>query len=222
MTKEKLFMGVVHEIKNTTATINGFLQLLVREVRDKTRARRYVNILASELDHLGRLIEDGLYFSWAGDIPLGKCDLAAILKRITDRAACLAQGSGIEIKVNTNPCPAIYGVPELLQHLLWNLVANALAALPDSGEILLELEPVDANWLRLICRDTGIGIPAADIDHIFRPYFSTKKTGTGLGLPLCKRIAEFHGGRLEVESDQGGGTSFILWLPVQRGRIKNQ
>ncbi|HHT70118.1 MAG: HAMP domain-containing sensor histidine kinase [bacterium] len=213
MKRESLLVGIVHEIKNTTATMDGFLQLLADQVADDSRARHYVEMLSSELGHLEQLVEDSLHFTRVGTIPFSRCDLAAILNQIATKVAHLAEGSGIEVEVKASPCPLVYGTPKLLQQLLWNLVSNALAALSGPGQILLELAPVGDNWLRLTCRDTGPGISPADMTRIFQPYFTTKENGTGLGLPLCKQIAEFHGGRLEVESNLGSGTCFTLWLP---------
>jgi len=104
----------------------------------------------------------------------------------------LAEGSGIEVEVKASPCPLVYGTPKLLQQLLWNLVSNALAALSGPGQILLELAPVGDNWLDLLV-EIQVQVFHARHDSDFSAYFTTKENGTGLGLPLCKQIAEFHG-----------------------------
>ncbi|HKM38675.1 MAG TPA: HAMP domain-containing sensor histidine kinase [bacterium] len=218
MQQENVLMGIMHEIKNTTATMNGFLQLLAKRVHNDDCIQRYVQILFNELNALERLIGDGFYLCQMEEVSFRRCDMVEILEGIGKRAALIAEEKGSRIHVKTRPCPPIDGVPVLLRQLLWNLVENALAALSKSGEITLELTTGKDGWLRIACCDTGAGITAADLTQIFCFDFTTKTNGMGLGLPFCRQIAKLHGGQLDVESKPGVGTCFILHLPITKDR----
>lgn len=222
MREQEILAGMAHEIKNPLATMHGFLQLLAERVEGDTRSEYYVEMLSSELRRLEELVEDGLSFGRIRATPFSYCDLTEIMNKIATRANRLAKERNIRIKVKAVSCLQVEVAPKLLQQLLWNLVNNALAAVSRNGEILLELRQVSDNWLQLSCQDTGTGIPPSVLPEIFRPYFTTKKSGTGLGLPLCRQIAELHGGRLEVKSKLGSGTTFTLWLPISRDQLAKQ
>ncbi|NLG85715.1 MAG: hypothetical protein GX489_00590 [Firmicutes bacterium] len=215
--EDELVSGIAHEIKNPLASIQGFLQLLARRVEEDTTALYYVHMIISELNRLQELVEDYLCFGCIKVAPVTVCDPGEIVDNVVALSQAEAARRGIKIAVKKSLCPRIEAAPKLLQQLLWNLMTNALAALSNGGMITLELRLADDNWLQIICRDTGTGIPPAVLPQIFRPYFTTKEDGTGLGLPISQRIAEFHGGRLEVESKLGSGTTFILWLPLKQG-----
>ena len=100
--------------------------------------------------------------------------------------------------------------------MLLNLVGNAVQAIPGEGRVQVVLRPEARRGkpgIRLEVRDTGTGIPAGDIPRLFEPDFSTKTEGTGLGLALVRRALDDLGGTIDVESEEGAGTTFSLWLP---------
>jgi len=117
--------------------------------------------------------------------------------------------------------PLIEADAERLKSCFSNLVLNAQQAMPNGGELDIEFKPKNEG-IEVIIRDTGSGIDPENIEKIFEPYFSTKDTGTGLGLPLVKRIVEGHGGRISVESTPNRGTTFHVWLPAQPPKVAEQ
>jgi signal transduction histidine kinase len=110
--------------------------------------------------------------------------------------------------------PPLLGSANALQQVLLNLLTNAREAMAGGGEIRIETgpDPEHPGRLRLMVADTGPGIPAADLPHVFEPFYTTKPSGTGLGLALCNEIVEAHGGRLRLES-RPGATTVTVWLP---------
>jgi signal transduction histidine kinase len=98
-----------------------------------------------------------------------------------------------------------------------NLLINAQEAMPQGGDIILRTAQEGASTARLDVIDTGIGIPEAEMEHIFKVYYSAKPRGTGLGLPTAKRIIEDHHGELSVTSKPGAGTNFTIRLPLSAG-----
>ena len=94
-----------------------------------------------------------------------------------------------------------------------NLIRNAVQAMPDGGRLTLSSR-ADAEWVRVSCRDTGVGIPPENLERIFEPLFTTKAKGIGLGLALVKTLVEAHGGTIKVESEPGTGSTFTVHLPL--------
>ncbi len=108
--------------------------------------------------------------------------------------------------------------PRQLHQVLLNLLLNAIQALDGAGRVSVVLAQSDENTVSVSINDTGLGIAPENLTNIFRPFFTTKGHGTGLGLPLARRIVEDHGGKLEVTSDFGHGSTFTLVLPFRRPR----
>jgi signal transduction histidine kinase len=100
------------------------------------------------------------------------------------------------------------------RQILWNLCLNAVEAMPEGGELRVSVS-VRGATLEVAVSDTGDGIAAADVSHVFEPFFSTKPEGTGLGLALVHRIVQDHGGEIDVRSAPGLGTTFTLTLPAR-------
>jgi signal transduction histidine kinase len=111
--------------------------------------------------------------------------------------------------------PPLLGDPNTLHQVLMNLLTNAREAMPEGGEIRIETAPSDRpGWIRLHVADTGPGIPAEELSKIFDPFYTTKRTGTGLGLSVTYGIIQEHGGTIDVKSRPGAGTTFTLDFPV--------
>jgi signal transduction histidine kinase len=102
---------------------------------------------------------------------------------------------------------------EKIRQVLVNLLQNALQASPEGGEVRLSAD-CDGRAVKFVVEDQGVGIPAANLDRIFQPFFTTKPQGTGLGLPIAQRIVREHGGQIQVKSVLGNGTRFTLTFPI--------
>jgi signal transduction histidine kinase len=124
----------------------------------------------------------------------------------------------LRFEVNVPPStPAVYIDPLLVSRALTNVIENALHAMPDGGRLAFSTEPAEPGFVHLHVSDSGIGMDGAAMARIFEPYFSTKTTGTGLGLTIAKRNVEANGGRVGVTSERGVGTTVTLTLPTGPG-----
>ena len=221
--------GLAHEIKNPLSTIGMNAQLLAEGIEDleadeqeKARLVRRTQVLTREAERLKDILEDFLRF--AGKIHLEKHphDLNQIVDELVDFYSPQASQASIRLSAAHHPpaAPAAVDAPHLKQALL-NLMINATQAMeehnPDTPrELIIRVEPNTTDhgpeW-HIHVTDTGPGIPEDRIEKILAPYFTTKAAGTGLGLATTRRIAEEHAGRLEVHSEPGRGSDFVICLP---------
>jgi signal transduction histidine kinase len=213
---EELAAGVAHELKNPLAAMRGFLQLLAERLGGDEVNSYYVEVVLHELARLEHLVEDFLCLGRSTSVRLEPRDLSEIIREVVAMAGVQAKRQGVDIACTIEKCPLVWADGYLIKQVLWNLISNALAAMPAGGKLTLSLAPGRPGWVKITCRDTGEGIPPAVLPHIFEPYFTTKEEGTGLGLTISRRIVELHGGRLEVDTAPGRGTTVSVWLPVRR------
>jgi len=152
-------------------------------------------------------------------LSMKQVELDLLLTEVFQEMSILA---GNRVRVHLNEIDQVYvtGDRDRLKQVFINLVANAIQYTPQGGEVFLSLERI-GEQARIICRDTGPGIPAEDLPHIFERFYRAEKsrtrgrtTGFGLGLSIANWIVERHGGRIEVDSKEGKGTTFAIWLPV--------
>jgi signal transduction histidine kinase len=123
----------------------------------------------------------------------------------------------VPLYINQEKVRKVIGSEDQIHQVVLNLVLNAIDALTNGGNIYMDISNTeDPKGVRLSVRDTGIGIKEEAINHLFDPFYSTKESGLGLGLFICKQIVDEHNGYLEVESQVGEGTEFTLWLPEHR------
>jgi signal transduction histidine kinase len=156
------------------------------------------------------------FLRYAGRIELDRrpTDLNNVLDELVDFFAPQAQLNRVRLRLRKPDEPVVAPVDvKLIKQALLNLMLNGVQAMPSGGEMILSLARRDGAALIDVI-DTGSGIPPESIPRVFDAYYSTKKGGTGLGLPMSKRIAQEHGGDLTVSSEAGKGTDFQLRLPL--------
>lgn len=234
----KMTGGLAHEIRNPLSTISMNAQLLAEGLEElppdsevRGRLLRRAGILRREVDRLGGILSD--FLNYAGELRLVRepADLNALVAELADFFGPQAQQQAVRLRVELarTPLEAPLDAAHLKQAVL-NLMLNAVQAMvnqapagpgpdqpPRSRELILRTETVTQNrepWIRLHVIDTGPGISPENLACIFDPYFTTKAGGTGLGLPTTRRIIEAHGGTIEVQTDPGLGTDFVISLPV--------
>ena len=233
---------IAHEIRNPLASISGSIQLLRgggAEAVDP-ESGRLMDIVVRETDRLNGLITDFLLYSRPS--PPAKKEVVA--RAVLEEVVQLLQGNvAADIKMEVQGAADLFvsADPAQLRQVLWNLASNALEAMPEGGalDLSVALEAADlsqesagfvrkgakeragcAKRVRITVRDSGEGMPSAVREQIFEPFFTTKKEGTGLGLATVYRIAESHGGEIEVESELGVGTAFHLLLPNAEQEVR--
>jgi len=121
----------------------------------------------------------------------------------------------VKIEQTFQEMPPVEIDREQVRQVIWNLLLNAAQAMPGGGNIRVGLQHV-GDRVRLMVSDEGVGIPAEDLEKVFDPFYSKRVGGTGLGLATVDRVARDHGGKVWVQSSEGVGTTFALWLPVKQ------
>lgn len=214
-----LAAGVAHEIKNPLGSLSIHVQLMRKAFKASCDERsgtiqRYLDVVDEEIDRLNRIVVDFLFAVRPMDINLRETDLNGLLSDLLDFLAPEIERAGVRLERNLSPSvPRLSVDPRYMKQAVLNLVQNALAAMPDGGTLTLSTERTD-DGIRLSVEDTGTGIPEENLPKIFEPYFTTKETGTGLGLTLTFKIIKEHGGEISVRSREGEGTAFTITLPL--------
>ncbi len=212
--------GFIHEIKNHLSTLGLNLQLLAEDFHEpqsqrERRALERVQRLQAECQRLVELSNDFLRFARLKNLDLKPTNLAAVLEELIDFFGPMARTSSIEIKCylpgNLPPVPLDR---DLFKQALLNLLLNAQQAMPQGGELTIQAARTANGGLVLDLIDTGNGMAPEVLAKAFKPFFSTKTGGTGLGLPTTRRIVQAHGGTLDLQSAVGKGTKFTIHLPA--------
>jgi two-component system NtrC family sensor kinase len=206
---------VTHEVRNPLASIGLYAELLGDEAGASGEARRLVDSISSEVDRLTEITENYLRFAKLPQPKLEREDLSALVASVAEFArAELGQSRiSLETELPAQPVDAAVDENQIRQALL-NLIRNAREAMADGGLLKIAVRP-DGDSAAITVTDSGPGISADNLPKVFDPFFSTKAKGTGLGLALVQQIAAEHGGRAEVESTEGKGTTFRLVLPTR-------
>jgi two-component system sensor histidine kinase HydH len=213
--------GFIHEIKNHISTLGLNLQLLAEDFDDpqtqrERRAQERVKRLQSECQRLVDVSNDFLRFARIQDLEAKPADLAEVVEEVVDFFGPTARAANIEIKSYLpSSLPTAPLDSELFKQALLNLLLNAQQAMPDGGEITLQAA-ADGDGVSLSVIDTGKGMTPETAAKVFRPFFSTRQGGTGLGLATTRKIVEAHGGTIEVQSEVGRGSKFTLHLPAAK------
>jgi two-component system sensor histidine kinase HydH len=213
--------GFIHEIKNHLGTLGLNLQLLAEDFEDpqsqrERRALTRIQKLQAECQRLVDLSNDFLRFARLRDLPLELCSLAKVIEEMVDFFEPTARAAGIDIKTYLSAdLPAVRLNRDMFKQALLNLMLNAEQALTGGGSITVQaiLEP---GHVCLSLIDTGHGMPPDVLAKVFEPFFSTKSTGSGLGLATTRKIVEAHHGAIDVQSEVGKGTKFTIRLPAEQ------
>lgn len=211
--------GFIHEIKNHLSTLGLNLQLLAEDFQSpqtqrERRALERVQRLQGECQHLVEVSNDFLRFARIQDLDPQPADLAEIIEEMADFFAPTARQASVEMNCYLPAdLPPVPLDRELFKQALLNLMLNAQQAMPQGGSLTIQAECADGSvCLSLI--DTGQGMGAEVLDKLFKPFFSTRPGGSGLGLPTTRKIVEAHGGTIAVQSEVGRGTKFTIQLPT--------
>ena len=215
----RLAAGIAHEIRNPLAAISGSIELLAQgQSADTGRENKeLMGIVLTEVSRLNTLITDLLDFARPRSPETQPLDLSASLGEMLRVFEHDKHLDGARVELVAGEPVWISADAGQLRQVMWNLLRNAAQASPPGAAITVEVD-VDPSGgdkrARVKVRDRGPGIPPEHRAHIFEPFFSTKKGGTGLGLATVHRIVEEHHGQIEIEQPQDGGTAFTVRLPL--------
>ncbi|MBI5590618.1 MAG: hypothetical protein HY881_09065 [Deltaproteobacteria bacterium] len=220
----RLTAGASHEILNPLNILSGYTQMLMLQGNPDERTTRYLTIMSEQIERISRIV-NGLYqFSQAAGSNKDRIQINALIRNVFQLFEHEHKYDHIHNVMNLEEnLPAIQGNVDTLSQVFFIMLSNARDAMPKGGELSIStkrvpsentMEPMD-NWIEIQFRDTGHGIPEAEIDRIFDPFFTTKASnnGTGLGLSLSYGIIQNHGGTIHVESQVNKGTTFTIRLP---------
>jgi signal transduction histidine kinase len=203
--------GIAHEIRNPLTAAKGFLQLLQKEYSHK-----YLDMASAELERAILILHDMLQVAKPPQddepyVPVSlSSDLEAVLALFQDQLYRVQV-----VKRFSHTDQHIYGQRNQLKKAFFNLIKNAIESIPENGTITLEHVRID-DRIRISIADTGTGIPEDKIVLLGTPFFSMKSEGTGLGLTLVQSVLNQHGAVMDVVSEEGKGTTFTLYFPIER------
>jgi two-component system sensor histidine kinase PilS (NtrC family) len=211
----RLAANIAHEIRNPLASISGAVEMLKRLPGADAEASNLVDIAVREVDRVNGLITSFLDYARPRTDVRQPLDLGEMVSEIAKIFEQERRANNVALRCLAPSGIFVEAAAGQLQQVLWNLLRNAVDAMPEGGSIEItvgsSVGPPDHAVLRV--SDTGIGIPEADFDHIFEPFFSRKPGGTGLGLATTARIVEAHRGTISIASEPGRGTTFMVTLP---------
>ncbi len=208
----KMAFTVAHEIRNPLTTIRGSFQLLQAKPNDTVLFNKFAPIIVSELDRMNGIVEDLLNYSREHKLLLNYYKLSDIVEEILLMQQQHFQDRNIFIKNEISDCLVFTDRNRIIQVIL-NMVRNSADAITDSGEIVLQ-EIAGTGYITLAIKDTGVGLSKEDLEKVGTPFFTTKKSGTGLGFATSMKIMNELGGRLDIESELSKGTTVLIRIPT--------
>ena len=206
---------LAHEIRNPLASIRGTEEILMEEGTSAASRGEFLGILVKESDRLNRVVEDFLRMARPEPTSKKECDLNEELANMVTLLTAEARAGKITLQLIPTALPQFVGDSEKLRQAFMNIILNAIQASPAGGRVTVKtlLNP-ERGCIEIRFTDTGPGVAPEAVGEIFEPFFTTKGSGTGLGLPITKKIIESHGGSVEVESEPGSGATFKVMLPI--------
>jgi hypothetical protein len=225
----EIVSGIAHEIKNPLTGISCAIQVLNAEYRDRDPKKAVISEILNQVKRLDRIVKDLLSYAKAKPPEV----VPTAIREVLDKALFFVypearkQNVSIVTRYECAPCDVLID-PDQIQQVCLNLMINAVQAMPSGGTLTVTIQatagqlltrvagegPAAKKTIAISFNDTGRGIPAEDMPHIFEPFFTRKTQGTGLGLSISQKIAHDHKGDIVVESEVGRGSTFTLYLPL--------
>ncbi len=215
---------MAHQIGTPLNSISGYIQLILQDGNLQSKDQGRLKIIESQLDRLADSVKNLLSFTQQPRPQLKSLEVNEVLEELIHLSEPWFLARNVKLAKHFSPnLPPILGDSTHLQTLFLNLITNALDAMPKGGVLTIKtrqrLPPPpskEERWLDIAVTDTGIGITEESKKRIFEPFFTTKKMGegTGLGLAICEKIIKEHSGRIEIESEVGKGSTFLISLPA--------
>jgi signal transduction histidine kinase len=212
----ELASGVGHELRNPLNVIRNCAYLLNMALSEKTdeEASNTLKVLDKQIDVANKIVSDLLDFTRIKPPTQVKADLKNL---IDESLSWITVPEKVAVNVNLNGSQKLIKTdPEQMSRVFFNIISNAVQAMNGkAGKLDINTEPGD-EYISVVFSDNGCGIPAENMEKIFEPLFTTKPKGIGLGLAISKRLVEQNGGKIEVSSEVGKGTTFTVKLPIEQ------
>ena len=209
----ELAAGLAHEVRTPAGVIKGAAQFLARGAPAKDR--EFLDIIVEETDRLNGVVTEFLAYAR----PMERKPRTVSLREPVEKAMSLLfrdktpRAEGVRRRVLIpDPAPRVNADPAEIERVVYNLLTNAVEAMPQGGDLTVRVSAGEGE-ARIAVEDTGLGIPESDRPQLFRPFFTTRERGVGMGLAICRRIVEENGGSVSVESIPGRGSRFTVKLP---------
>jgi len=204
---------LAHEIRNPLFAIGGFANSLFKSSELSAKDREKAEIIVQETGRLDRMLTSMLNFSRPSKTIEQDIDLLDVSQSAAELMTIGYSKHGYSIEISSSsPLPSIRGNEDAMKQCVINLIKNSIEAMPQGGTVLLNLS-FDGDYVILQVIDTGVGMSEQELGRVFNPFYSTKEDGSGLGLAMIKKIVEEHGGKVELTSTFGQGTTVSLFLP---------
>ena len=214
--------GVAHEIRNPLAGIAGAIEIITKDFPHDHPDREVLEDLRQEVRRIEKTLNELLVYARPKPPQFGQTDIKETVARTLQLARQQTGSRKVEFSIQISPAlPRFLADAEQLHQVLLNLILNSIQAIDREGKISIEARRYngDAHFasgmVEIAVADNGPGIPPVHLDRIFRPFYTTKRGGTGLGLSLCRRIIAAHGGSLSAESELTKGSRFIIRIPLR-------
>jgi signal transduction histidine kinase len=222
-----LTAGLAHEIRNPLVAIKTFTHLLPERIDDQEFRDKFLQIASGEVDRISSLVTELLDFARTSDPKLEMENINLILDGMILLVSTEANKKQITVnKTYDSNLPFVQIDREQMKQVFLNILLNAIEATPEKGKITVRtrafLKPSGEPYVQIEFTDTGSGIPKNQLEEIFNPFFTTKTTGSGLGLSISNQIVQDHKGYIDVESQMGKGSSFFVNLPVNQEHPKRR
>ncbi len=208
--------GIAHEVRTPLGSLQGATEILGEDFPEGHPRRAFYDILVKECRRLGRVVDDFLDLGRPLVLLPRECRVAELLGHASDGARLLAEERKVSLEMVPGGAPeTVVADPDRVTQALVNLLRNAIQASPEASSVTLTCSQ-SAGRVEFTVSDAGPGIPEGDEERIFEPFFTGRREGTGLGLPLARQVAHAHGGTLVGRNGPGGGARFTLALPLRR------
>lgn len=216
----RLAAGLAHELNNPLSCIALFTQQAIKRASDDAPLREYLGTVLRNANQCAKIVKDLLVYARQRAPEKRATDAVELLRDVIRTVDASAAAANVKVVLAWDGTPSTYTLdPDQMRQVLVNLALNGIDSMDGGGTLELRCART-ADALLLAVKDTGCGIPAADLELIFRPFFTTKATGTGLGLAVAQDIVHAHGGVITPESAAGCGTTFTVSLPLKTAELE--
>jgi two-component system sensor histidine kinase PilS (NtrC family) len=212
--------GLAHEIRNPLASIGGSIQMLREDFAGNETNARLMQIILRGKNQLESFLKDFLLMARPAPGIREILDIRETIREVIESLRCVADWhERLDVVMTSTDEPLHIKANKIeIRQVIWNLILNAVQAMPEGGVLKVEGHPTRSgrrDGVEIKISDTGFGIKEQDFQKIFEPFYTTRDTGTGLGLAVVSRIMEAYGGKIHMQSESGKGTIITIWIPYQ-------